>query len=573
MYWILCSFLLLIFNMSFAVQNNKEYSATDSLGIAELTLEEMQLYQSEFLPLSLAEKGRQSVTAWRGMPPGYLDYEFEHVPLTMPLWGYWDNQLLPIEFIRQRRMETHSLNYYLIPKNINVGLKPVTRIAYSQDIQFGLSYIDINFHQFYRSKSFFHLSGNNFLRTGSAASFTEINVNTYRGQIHHQFSEKLNIDLWYWQVRHSFYLSPFPVVREIEHIHRIGQVLWLNIHYLPDSTSSVILTPYGYKWGDRYRNQDYSIQRKTEMYSLGLKLQYQKRIESGNIEIVTNLVRHKITKAFVYSLEDQWDGKFNIKSDYRWRFLIIKLTAGYRFIQGVGKAPNLNFGLGWQMPLEIYSELAFASKPQNLPLSSLFWNGYSINPLNDPQVPIRQGAEWRLEYSPWQETKVMIAPYYYRFQNAWGYDPILSNFIQKKYDNSGIMASIQTRLIFLGMENQITYNANYQGSFIPQFRNVFKINLPLSLFKGALKLDSYLIYHFIGKWSQLDYDPFVNHYLRTDNEDGNFHIVDAKILAHVKTATLFFVWDNLLSQDYAIVNGYQEVYRMFRFGIYWTLFD
>ena len=65
-------------------------------------------------------------------------------------------------------------------------------------------------------------------------------------------------------------------------------------------------------------------------------------------------------------------------------------------------------------------------------------------------------------------------------------------------ENSGISASIQKKLIFLYIDEQLSYNTKYRRSFTPQIRNVLKMNIPLTLFKGALKLDPYLIYHYIG---------------------------------------------------------------------------
>jgi hypothetical protein len=567
--------LIIVFvkNLAAADSNNSEYSATDSLAIAEITLQKMQLYQTEYLPLSLAEMGRQSITAWRGMPVGFLDYEFDRIALNMPLWGYWDNQLVPIEFIRSRYHEGNLLNYCLLPVKITPNVRPLTRIAYSQDFQFELSYLDIDFRSYYRPKSFFHLSGNNLLRSGSAPGFTDIQVNTYRGQFHHYFSDKWSIDLWYWQVRHKFNLSPFPLVEEVENVHRIGQIFWINVNFLPDSTRQLFFTPYVYKWGDRYNTQNFSIQRKSEMYSLGLRFLYQKKWTSGKIGVFSDVIRHEITEALAYDLIDQWDGRLLMKIDFSWHPIRFRFETGYRFVQAIGSAPEINLSFDWKMFYGITSIITATSSPKSLPMSSLYWKSVTISSVKDPHIPIRQGAEWRIQFKQWQDLKLRIVPYYNRFINSLSYDPINEKFIQMDYDNSGIMGEICTRLLFLGIENQIAYNINYQKSFIPQIRNILKIHLPLSLFNKALILDSYLIYHYFGNWRQLDYNAYVNQYLRTDQKSGNFHLLDAKILAHIKSATLFAVWNNLLSDDYAIVNGYMEIYRQFRFGIYWTLFD
>jgi hypothetical protein len=552
---------------------NKKYGASDSLGIAELTLEEMQLYQPDFLPLSLAERGRQSVTSWRGMPPGYLNYDFETILLVMPLWGYWDNQLVPIEFIRHRQLTAYSLEHLFIPQQILPSDKPVTRVAFSQDYQFELSYLDVNLARFYQAKSFFHLSGNNFLRGGSFPGFTNTKVNTYRGQIHHQFSDKFQLDFWYWQLRHKFSLSPVPELLESQSVKRIGHISWFSLTYLPDSTSKIVIIPYGYQWADRYRLKLIQLERKTEIYSIGLKTEYTRSSGKARLRVLSDIVRHDITSAFVYKLEDQWDGKILVNSDFDIADIRIKLGAGYRFLGHIGSAPEFRFHWGWNLPFQFSSEVSAVRTPQNLPLSSLFWSDDSISAIKNPEIPVRQGIEWRLKLPKLWGSLIEVTHYYNQFLNAWRFDRLNSKFIQEDYDNSGISASIQKKLMFLYIDEQFSYNSKYQRSFSPQIRNVLIINIPISMFKGALKLDPYLIYHYIGKWHQLDYDPYTNQYILTQNEIGEYHIIDGKILAHIKSATLFAVWENLLSEDYVLVDGYREFFRIFRFGIYWTLFD
>ena len=171
----------------FAVGQNlpdRSYAATDSQGIAELSAEEYLFYQSEFTPLYLGERSRQSAPAWRGMPPGFLDYSFENVHLVHPLWGYWDNQLLPIEIIRHRRIQPEQFNYRFVPRKRRPSFKPVTRIAYSEDFLFGLSYLDVGLTRYFTPKSYVHLGGNNFLRSGSFPEDTRTHVDSYRGRVH-----------------------------------------------------------------------------------------------------------------------------------------------------------------------------------------------------------------------------------------------------------------------------------------------------------------------------------------------------------------------------------------------------
>jgi hypothetical protein len=566
-------FLIISANYLPARDDWKQYSAADSLAISEMTVEEMQNYRADFFPFSLAEKGRQSAPAWRGMPPGFLDYQFVGLSLYNPLWGYWDNQHLPLEIIRQQDLNFSVFNLDFRPAKIMTRIKPVSRIAYSQDFQFGLSYLDVNLLSFYRPQSFFSLGGNNFLRDGSAGEQSKSQVNTYRGQIHHQFSTKFSVDVRYWQLRHKFTLSPFPVIVDPRKIKRIGQILWFTLNYQPDSTQSIIIIPYGYKWGDRYHNTGYFEQRKTELYSLGIKGEYQKTTGFVKLGVMTDLLRHEITKAFVFSKKDLWSGKVLGNMEFVGNTWSLQFRGGYWFMPDVENQPEINLYWKMQLPLKIRSNFSIAQVPQILPLSSLFWQGYAVSPLVDPRMPLRRGISWEVGLPSLLGINLTVEPYYYIFKNSWAYDAQNLRFIQRGVENSGILAKAGVGWRLLELQDEVSYNSNYQKSFIPEYKNVLKLNLPFSMFQGALRLENYLIYQFIGKWQKLEYDPLTNQYFQTSNEISNFHLLDVKILAHIKTATIFMVWENLLSEDYAWVDSYSEFYRLFRFGLYWTLFD
>lgn len=549
------------------------YAATDSQAIAELTVEEMQFYRSDYFPLSLAERGRQSATAWRGMPPGFLDYRFQNMSLVHPLWGYWDNQLLPIEIIRRRDLQPSNLQYRLVPAAVTTRSQPVSRVAYSQDFQFGLSYLDINLTRFYRKNSYVRLGGNNFVRNGSLQPYTKIQVNTYRGQIHHQFSSNLSIDLWYWQLRHRFRISSFPILEQIKKVHRVGQLLWVNANFLPDSSNRLVFTPFAHQWEDNYRPGDESDQRKMKMFSLGSNIEYTSQLGWGRIKVSSQVIRHRITQSFHLENTGQWEGRLHFQLRKDWSAWWIKAGSGYHSYQEVGNSPELNFSVGWNGPFGWKQQFAAVNKPHNVPLAALYWNTQNITGVRNPRVPLRQSFNYRLEIPLFAGTRLALEPFFNRFYNAWSYDPAKSRFLQKDYDNPGVSLNCSTNILWFHFDNKTTYSHNYESVFAPRINNVLKGDLAFSLFDRALKLHGYAIYHFIGQWRRPDFHPLTNQYFRTGLEAGNYHILDFKVLAHIKTATLFFVWENALSQDYALVDDYREVFRVFRFGIYWTLFN
>ncbi len=562
-----------LFSRDAETDTTKIYSATDSTNIAELTSEELQFYRSDYFPLSFGEMGRQSASAWRGMPPGFLDYRFRNFKLVNPLWGYWDNQLLPLEIIRTQQTGLNPLNYRIIPAAVKLRGEPLSRIAYAQDFQFGLSYLDAGLQQFYRPGSYFRLGGNNFIRNGSAPQYTQFQVNTYRAEIHHQFSPALSIDFWYWQLRHKFRISTFPVVGATRRVHRVGQLLWANLNFAPDSTQKLTLTPYGNKWGENYYTPGYSEHRKAEILSGGLKFDFRRTFTGWRIETTGDVKQNRVSEALHLEKNHQLDARFTFRLEKDWGKNRLSAGGGYRYLQRIGNAPVMHLGFTRSLPLGIESEVRAAFEPQNIPLAPLFWQDDSIARISGPDVPVRQSLNVRFTIPLRTNASLTLEPFMQQFLDAWGYNPAGSRFEQYDYKNGGISANLDLQISRFHLNNEFTFSNNYQESFIPRVNNVLTANVPISLFNRALKLDAYAIYHFIGKWRMLDYDALVNQYVRTWREAGDYHLLDFKILAHVKTATLFFVWENTLSQDYALITDYTEVYRLFRLGIYWTFFN
>ncbi len=566
-----CTFTVFLWGVM--AQTPSPYSAADSLAVAELTLEEIQFYQADFFPLSLAEKGRQSAPAWRGMPPGYLDYQFDTMSLYNPLWGYWDNQFVPLELVRQREVNSATLKYRLLPIETGDNTRPTTRIAFSQDLQFGLSYLDANLKSYYRPRSYFRLSGTNFLRDGTSGSLSRTQITTYRGQIHHQLSRRWSLDLWYWQNRHKFTLASFPVATEIYRVSRVGHFGWLNINFQPDSLQSLTVTPYVTRWQDQYHTETYFEQRKTYLYSTGIKADYRKDWSRLRIGLTGEMVRHDITQSFVFSSNDLWDTRLVGRVGVRSGGMRLDLGTGLRRIPDIGESPEFDATWDIKLPQQFGSLLTVSHKPQMLPMSMLRWEGYSISPLTDRRFPVRQGATWKVSFPEILGIRAEAEPFYHQFRNAWYFTPENQQFVQRDFENSGIRVRAAAKLWNFYINEEINYSENYRDSFTPRINNILKVNLSLLLFNRALHLENFVIYHFIGDTRQFDYHPLTNQYLITGKESGNYHLLDVKILGHIKTATIFLIWENLTSQDYALVNDYWELYRLFRFGIYWTLFN
>ncbi|MFZ0391810.1 MAG: hypothetical protein WAN36_15220, partial [Calditrichia bacterium] len=497
------------------------YSAVDSLAIAELTAEQLLFLESDFIPLTFGEITRPAPAAWRGMPPGFLDYRFEGIRLEEPLWGYWDNQLMPIEMIRQRRLEPGALQYRLIPIIPRSVKTPVSRIAYSQDFQFGLSYVDAALTQFYRPKSYFRLSGNNLVRPGSSPANTRGQINTYRGQIHHQISTRLSLDIWFWQLRHLYRLTRFDQSPDTRRNRRIGNILWTSLIFKPDSLRRLRITPYLNFWEDRHRNRENGLQRKSEIRSTGITLAYQQTGLLAGLQLTADVQRHQITRGLYLQESGQWEGSTQAVLSRRILEIDFRLGGGYRSYEKVGSGADFSAEAAFELPLRVSHRLSMGQHPRNAPLAALFWKGDSIAPLASPLLPRRLTADYRLTYQAGNQFRLSFNPFYAFFENGWEFRENSPAFVQRSFENSGFTVTAEKEYSFFSLKNNFTYSSNYQETYAPQINNVATAGFFFSAFQRALLVEAYAIYHFLGKWRLLDYDPLVNQYSQTAREESN----------------------------------------------------
>lgn len=564
---------LILLPFSLGAAPDSLYSAMDKDAISEVTGEELLALQSDFFPLSLAGRGRQSAVAWRGMPPGFLDDFFGGMRLRHPLWGYWDAQLLPLEIIRSRQADASRHLYRIRPVRVPFSQKPLSRIAYAQDYGFGLSYLDAGLQEYYGRNSYFRLGGGNFLRSGQAPEYTASQINSYRAQIHHRFSPKVSTDTWYWQMRHRYRLGQWPFFGLTEQVRRVGQLFWSDVTYRPDSLRTLVLTPYLQKWGDHFWNQTYSEQFKSEIISPGLKGRYRQQTARGSLYLGAVVDYNGILESLNLRKAGQWRGAMRADWQKTGGRLGWEIGAGFYYYQDVGSAPALNLAGSARLTRHWKITARAGETPANLPLVALYANGDSLQPLVSPRVPRRRSLSADLQFSAGNRLVIRVTPFYHAYLNYPEYQPPSGRFAQHNVDSYGAAAEMEWRLWRFTLRERATFDANFRTNYSPQFNNVLRLRLPLALFHRALKLESFAVYRFIGRWYVPQFHPLVNQYVRSTTEAGNYHLLDFKLLAHIKSATLFFTWQNTLSQDYAIVSGYWEFYRTFRMGIYWTLFN
>lgn len=535
--------------------------------IPNLTEEEFRFTQADFFPLSLAEKGRLSSAAFRGMPPGFFELSFKGIALENPVIGFWNEQWIPHWRIQQRRTSPFGFREELssLPPG---GYKPETRVTYFET---NLSYLDIDFSEYVTKKSYIRLGGNNFLREGPYPfGFSRIHVNTYQAQAHLELFEGWSLDASYWQMRHRFNMTPEGLTTQSDRFRQIGHTAWFRLTGKISQRDSIMFAPNYTVADDDYWQA--GVRTREMWYEWGGgELGYFRKFSRGFLGAQVNSRYVATHGKRIFHDQKEGDGGGLLMAGWRSRYLNVEAQAGAYKHSELGERLQgaLHAGIKFKRLGRIGVRLF--SKPQAVPLAWRTVQHDSIPALRGEELIEKQGASFygQMNYRNW--LLLRVEPFTYRTQNYPVFDD--NSWEIKSIENYGVHFLAGLKLWQFRLQNDFTYNHNYEESFAPEVNNVSTAKSSLSLFKGALEFEGILIWHVLSYYRLMTFDRPLQQYRITGTQAGPFHLVDFKLQAHISRFTLFLVWENLLSEDYSIVDDNLTQFRVFRFGLHWLLFD
>lgn len=536
--------------------------------VPNLTEEEFRFNQSDFFPLSLAEKGRLSTSAFRGMPAGFYELRYRGIDFTNPVIGFWNEQWIPHWRIVYRQPDKFGFGE-IIDSSPPGGYKPETKIVYFQT---NLSYLDIDFAQYFTKKNYIRLSGNNFLRNGPyPLGYSRIEVNTYQAQAHVEFLNRWKLDLSYWQMRHRFNMIPEDMLQiRADRFKQIGHVGWFRLAGKLSAKDSVVFTP-----GYTIANDDYwrGGPRVRDMwYEWGsAELSYYRKVSSGLIGARMNGRYVAIHGKRLFFDKKEGDGAALFLGEWHPGHLDLEVQAGGYKHTELGERGQIALHAAVRSKTFGRVGIRSFSKPQTVPLSWRAFQNDTIPAFAGKNLMEKQGASFYAKKNLGNWFSIHIEPFIYRMKNY----PLLADNSWKTQTikNYGVHFFAGLRLWRFWLENDFTYNHNYEESFAPEVNNVSSIKSSLSLFKGALKVEGIFTGHVLSYYRLLEFDRLLQYYRITADQVGPYYLSDFKLQLHFKRFTLFMVWDNLLSEDYSIVDGTLTQFRLFNFGLQWLLFN
>ncbi len=537
-----------------------------------LTWEESQFTRADLFPLSLAQRGRLSASAYRGMPPGFLRYYFGGKELSNPFSGFYNEQWLPYYAIQGMREFPGSGRVWLLAQP-TLANKPITRLIFSQDYVVNLSFLDVDFSQRLSRTNFIYLSGSNLLSDGSQqADYSKIHVNTYRGQLHWQLTSNWQTDLFYWQLRHRFNITPESGQFQRDKFKQVGHLLWARFRGKVGENDSLWILPEYNAFEDRFTRGHDNTRRNNHYTIASLTMDYAHRSSAGRWGIQGNGRWMKSAPQTNWFKRQETDGRVkvylkNSSGKWQWNF-----EGGFYRHSESGQQVTGRIELGTILKKNNGLTLTVFSDAIPPPL---LWRTLQVDTiptyLNKTLIQ-QQGIAAALHWKLSSRFRIQLEPFVYQTRNY----PLLtdnnSRWERRTIRNYGVRLFSTLDLKLLYIVNDFTYHRDYRHTYTPQVNNVTTLKSSLRLFK-TLRMDGIFTWHYLGYFHQLTFQRLLNQYRVSDVETGPFYLANFRLQAHFREAIVFFIWENILSQDYSIIKDTQDDLLIFRLGVDWILFD
>ncbi len=535
---------------------------------AFLTEEERLFYQSDYFPFSMGQKGRFALGSWRGLPPGSRTVQFQHMVLDNPAYAAWNTQLIP----RFRSWKATSpigsprLMFHPLP----ISKAPRVILTHFLDFIMNLSLIDIDFQRPYSSRGRLWLGGHNFLREGSEPNGrSSIQTTSYFGRITHRLSSRWQVQGWYYQAHNDFNLPPenplaFTPDQLKERVILLGTALEGSL-FSRDTTRVELFTQY---LTDTYR-ENRQIRRRYQVTVPGLAVVSTGRQGKWIWQFQTRITR-PISSGFPFRVLKENENRTLFTLSQKASFFQWQITGGAWFHSAFGWRPEGQVAIHagnryWAVSAGGYQ--TYRAQPTPLRAGT-----DTIPPFQPQDAATISAVEFSLKLQPLPNTRLAVTAFSGNYQHY----PFLENSSQwneKRVANRGIRGNLEISFSHFWFKGDVTLNTNWQQAFAPQWHGVFQGGFLFPLFHGALKARGIVTLNYFNNFRSLRFNRFWRYFEPSDTIFSTLPLADFRLFLSIRTLTLYFVWENMLSTDYTIVLGGMEYLRLFRLGLRWTLWN
>ena len=123
------------------------------------------------------------------------------------------------------------------------------------------------------------------------------------------------------------------------------------------------------------------------------------------------------------------------------------------------------------------------------------------------------------------------------------------------------------------LQHDLTWYPDDVPLFDGRINAITRLNLSLNLFGGSFPLDGSASFRYIGDYRVSDFDRMLMLLQPERGTRANNLLSEARLQSYFRDAAIFFVWENLLRDDYTFVNGASDNFLVFKLGVEWILFD
>lgn len=449
----------------------------------------------------------------------------------------------------------------------------MTRVVFSQDYTIGLSFVDINFIQRLSPTNFVQLSGSNFIGNGTeGVDYSKFQINTYRGQLHWEWGQKWKTDLFFWHMRQAFNLIA-EATTSTDRFKQIGNILWILAQGKLNEKDSLVFVPGFTGVEDRYAMES-DIQRHNRYKIAHGNLKYIRKLNSQSSFGALLNGRYIVNKGERYwAKHKESDGQAQAFLDLRQGSYNLRLSGGGYVHSESGAQGLASVAIEKKIGSRSNIGVSAFSRPQAAPLLWRTIYHDTIPRYPEDRLIQYQGVNALLKAYLSNSLWLQIEPFALRAQNYPYYLRSSNQWQLKTLESYGVRVQAELDIWRLQLLNDFTYNNNYQEAFAQQVNNITTAKVSFPLFNNALRLDGVFTWRYVGYFKLIDFQRLLNQYWLTDMETGPYYMGDFRLQAHFRNATVFFIWENLTSQDYYFVSNTRESLRIFRLGIDWVLFD
>ncbi len=546
---------------------------TRSFQSSILTEEEYYFHRPVVFPLSLGERGRFLAMSPAGMPPQFLTYQFNGFEFVQPYHGFWDLQTIPTYRATGRRIRPDLQGLRETAARL-VRRKPRTRVLFSQDYITGLSYLDVDFQKALKGDDYVHLGGGNFVRDGTlGAEFSRIKVTTYQAMWHHRLSERWRVMASFWQLWHRYRLRPEDASAfRGDKFKTLNNLAWVSLEGALGPKDSLRIVPSVEFLEDNYWRAG-EMQRSIRSRVATVKAVYRHRFYRTQVGLALKVAH--VRGSGIIHWRTRREALLELKPFFQRHMGSLQLIAGVSLFahSQLNTRGGARLALEWQVSPSL--KLAFHGNRSHRP-TPLLWRSIEdslIQPVTSNRPLQATSLVLSGQYARPGKLKLSGGVFYLEMSDYPSLNEAAGAWQMRRWVNRGGWVEAAAALGPFTLTEALTWNQNYRQVLAPFLENSATLSLKTSLFRKKLKLKGALIWRTIGRRQLVTFNRLLSFYTPGSESAAVSHIVDGRIHAHIGDAYLFFVWENLLSTNFQIVQGTVEQFRLFRLGVDWVLFD